>query len=76
MGLRPRSQLQDSICQFLIHPISQKYRSNKVWFIHQEDGRRLATGQENVYPTNIKDVQRILYIHKYDQAYHNKQKKQ
>ena len=35
-----------------------------------------ATGQENIYLTHIKDVQHILSIHKYDQAYHNKQKKQ
>ena len=35
-----------------------------------------ATGQENVYPTHIKDVQHILSIHKYDQAYHDKWKKQ
>ena len=33
-----------------------------------------AAGQENVYPTHIEDVQHILSIHKYDQAYHNKQK--
>ena len=30
----------------------------------------------NVYPTHIKDAQHILSIHKYDQAYHDKQKKQ
>ena len=35
-----------------------------------------ATGQENFYLTHIKDVQHILSIHKYDQAYHDKQKKQ
>ena len=35
-----------------------------------------ATGQENVYPTHIKDAQHILSIHKYDQAYHDRQKKQ
>ena len=35
-----------------------------------------ATGQENIYLTDIKDVQYILSIHKYDQAYHNKWKKQ
>ena len=35
-----------------------------------------ATGQENVYRTHIKDVQHILSIHKYDQAYHDKWKKQ
>ena len=35
-----------------------------------------ATGQENVYLTHIEDTQYILSIHKYDQAYHNKQKKQ
>ena len=35
-----------------------------------------ATGWENIYPTHIKDVQHILSIHKYDQAYHNKWKKQ
>ena len=31
-----------------------------------------ATGWENVYPIHIEDVQHILSIHKYDQAYHNK----
>ena len=31
-----------------------------------------ATGQENVYLTHIKDVQHILSIYKYDQAYHDK----
>ena len=35
-----------------------------------------ATGQENVYPIHIKDVQHILPIYKYDQAYHDKEKKQ
>ena len=35
-----------------------------------------ATGWENVYPIHIEDVQHILSIHKYDQAYHDKQKKQ
>ena len=35
-----------------------------------------ATGQENVYPTHIEDAQHILSIHKYDQAYHDKWKKQ
>ena len=35
-----------------------------------------ATGQENVYLTHIKDAQHILSIHKYDHAYHHKQKKQ
>ena len=35
-----------------------------------------ATGWENVYRTHIKDAQHILSIHKYDQAYHNKWKKQ
>ena len=33
-----------------------------------------ATGQENVYPTHIEDMQLILSICKYDQAYHYKQK--
>ena len=32
-----------------------------------------ATGQESVYPTHIEDAQHILSIHKYDQAYHDKQ---
>ena len=36
----------------------------------------LATGWENVYLTHMKDVQHILSIHKYDLAYHDKQKKQ
>ena len=31
-----------------------------------------ATGQENTYLIHIKDVQHILSIHKYDQAYHDK----
>ena len=31
-----------------------------------------ATGQENIDLIHIKDVQHILSIHKYDQAYHNK----
>ena len=35
-----------------------------------------ATGWENVYPIHIKDAQHILSIHKYDQACHDKQKKQ
>ena len=35
-----------------------------------------ATGWENVYLIHIEDVQHILSIHKYDQAYHDKQKKQ
>ena len=35
-----------------------------------------ATGQEKVYPIQIEDAQHVLSIHKYDQAYHDKQKKQ
>ena len=35
-----------------------------------------ATGQENVYPIHIEDVQHVLSINKYDQVYHSKQKKQ
>ena len=35
-----------------------------------------ATGWDNVYPTHIEDAQHILSIHRYDQAYHNKWKKQ
>ena len=35
-----------------------------------------ATGWENIYLIHIKDAHHILAIHKYDQAYHNKQKKQ
>ena len=35
-----------------------------------------ATGQVNVYPTHIKDAQHILSIHKDDQAYHDKHKKE
>ena len=31
-----------------------------------------VTGQEIIYLTHIKDVQHILSIHKYDQAYHDK----
>ena len=45
-----------------------EYGSNEVWLIHQEDGRRLSTGQENVYPIHIKDEQHIQSIHKYNQA--------
>ena len=33
-----------------------------------------ATGWDNIYLTHIKDVQHILSIHKYDQAYHDRQK--
>ena len=35
-----------------------------------------AAGWENVYLTHVEDAQHILSIHKYDQAYHNKWKKQ
>ena len=35
-----------------------------------------TTGQENVYLIHIKDSQHILSIHKYDQAHHDKWKKQ
>ena len=36
-----------------------------------------TTGWENVYPIHIKDAQHVLLsIHKYDQAYHDKQKMQ
>ena len=35
-----------------------------------------TTDLENIYLTHIEDVQHMLSIHKYDQAYHNKQKKQ
>ena len=48
-----------------------KYRS----FI-KKMAEDFATGWENIYPTHIKDAQHILSIHKYDQAYHNKWKKQ
>ena len=35
-----------------------------------------TTGQENIYLIHIEDEQQILSIHKYDQAYHDKQKQQ
>ena len=35
-----------------------------------------STGWENVYPICIKDAQHILSVHKYDQAYHDRQKKE
>ena len=35
-----------------------------------------ATGWENVYPIHIEDVQHILSIHKYKQAYHDNRNKQ
>ena len=35
-----------------------------------------TTGWENVCPIHIEDAQLILSMHKYDQAYHDKQKKQ
>ena len=35
----------------------------------------VATGQENIYPTDIENAQHILSIHKYDQAYHGKWKR-
>ena len=35
-----------------------------------------ATGWENVYPIHTKDAQHVLSIYKYDQAYHDNQKKQ
>ena len=35
-----------------------------------------TTGQENVYPIHIENAQHVLSIHKYDQAYHDKCKKQ
>ena len=34
----------------------------------------IATGQENIYLIHIEDAQHILSIHKYAQAYHDKQK--
>ena len=34
-----------------------------------------TTGQENIYLIHIKNVQHVLSIHKYDQAYHVKWKK-
>ena len=36
----------------------------------------LTTGWENVYPIHIEDAQHVLSIHNYDQAYHDKHKKQ
>ena len=35
-----------------------------------------ATGWENIHPIHIEDAQYVLPIHKYDQAYHDKCKKQ
>ena len=35
-----------------------------------------VTGWENVYLIHIKDAQHVLSIHKYDQAYDDKHKKQ
>ena len=42
LAQRESKWLQDSIYKFLIRPVSQEHGSNKVWFIHQEDGRRLC----------------------------------
>ena len=35
-----------------------------------------AIGRENIYPIHIKDALHVLSIHTYDQAHHDKQKKQ
>ena len=35
-----------------------------------------STGQEDIYQIHIEDAQHVLSIHKYDQAYHDKHKKQ
>ena len=76
MGLLSRRLLQDSICQFIIHPVSQEYGSMQYGSFIKKMGEDFATGQENLYPIHIEDVQHILSIHKYDQAYHDKQNKQ
>ena len=43
--------------------LSQEYGSNEVWFIHQEDGRRLCHKLGEHLPNHISDVQHILSIH-------------
>ena len=57
--------------QYLKNMDQMKYGS----FI-KKMAEEFTTGQENVYLTHIEDVQHTLSIHKYDQAYHDKQKKQ
>ena len=65
---------KDSIHEFSIHLVSQEYGSNEVWFIHQEDGRRLHHRLGECLPDPHQGC--TMSIHKYDQAYHDKHKKQ
>ena len=58
-------------CYYLKNTDQTKYGS----FI-KKMAEDFATGWENISPTHIEDAQHILSIHKYDQAYHDKWKKQ
>ena len=57
-------------CMLVSYPSQMKYSS----FI-KKMAEDFTTGWENIYPIHIKDMQHILSIHKYDQGYHDNQKK-
>ena len=61
---------------FLSIPYLKNMDQTKYGSFIKKMAEDFATGWENVYPTHIEDVQHILSIHKYDPAYHDKQKKQ
>ena len=61
----------DKILLYLKNTDQMKYGS----FI-KKMAEDFTTGWENVNPIHIEDVQHVLSIHKYNQAYHDKHKKQ
>ena len=75
-GSDPEASYKTAYTSFLSILYLKNMDQTKYGSFIKKMAEDFATGWENVYPIHIKDVQHILSIHKYDQAYHDKQKKQ
>ena len=75
-GSDPETSYMTAYASFLSILYLKNFRSNKVWFIHQEDGRRLYHRLGEHLPDPHQGCTTYLATRKYDQAYHDKQKKQ
>ena len=75
-GSDPETSLQTAFTSFLSILYLKNTDQTKYASFIKKMAEDFATGWEKVYPIHIKYAQHILSIHKYDQAYHDKQKKQ
>ena len=76
MGSDPDSSYKTAYASFLSILYLKNMDQMKYGSFIKKMADDFVTGWENVYLIHIEDAQHILSIHKYDQAYHKKWKKQ